>query len=1005
MIQSSARLEIGRRDGSKQEFLLNGDVVRIGRAGDNNLVLSESNVSRYHAQLAPQGISGYLLTDLGSSTGTFVNNARLAPSQPRQLKDGDTIRIGGCELRFCGVEEVTTGATATQMTGIGTTVGFEATNFAAPPQAIQTQIVTPILRVTTPAGTQDIPIVKNQMTIGRDPSCDVPINFPQVSSRHAELVERQGSYTIVDLGSRNGLLYQGQRISERRLMDGDAIAIGSGITLTFQTTATDQVPSITHQLNLSNRNNLTIGRDEQNDIAIDHPTVSRYHARISRQDGTFAIADLNSSNGTFVNGKRVSGSQSLRPEDTIRIGPTRFVFNVDETLVSFNEEGNLRLDAVNLTKVVGKGTTLLDDISLSILPREFIVIAGVSGGGKSTLLDALNGFRPATSGMVLVNGEDLYKNFNAYRTELGYVPQDDIIHKELTVKQALDFAAQLRMPSDTTPGERQKRVQEVLTDLELLQRQDVPVKALSGGQRKRVSIGVELITKPSLFFLDEATSGLDPGTELQIMKLLRKLSDQGRTILLITHATKNVTLCDRVVFLAKGGRVAYFGPPAEAIDYFGVEEFDQIYGKVEHELSPEEWQQRFRNSRHYHKYVLERQQQLQMPQMAQRSHRAKQKPGSTIKQVSAWQQFIILSRRNLAILMRDRAGLFLMGAIAPILGLLDFVTWQRNVFDSKDGNAGQAITMLFAAALIAVIVGSLATMREIVKEQEIYRRERMIGLKILPYVMSKVWIGIIIALYQAAIFLLFKWLAVELPGGGTELFNMYVTLFLATLAGMVMGLLVSAISPNQNVAPLLTIIFIVPQITFGGGMLPVDTFGPPGQLINRMTITKWSFESLVTIAGMGSDIADDFYWKLSEKDRKKQTSEQKKKSQCLGARMFKSCEFPGLVAKYDPVVDQKEPQKPADPGKAPSDPRKLDDYEKKVDKYKKDVDSWQKKYSEWKGKYEGAIKSAEGLVERFKQDYGGAFKVSLASHWSMLGIIMAVMFGILFGVQKRKDIV
>ena len=181
MIQSSARLEIGRRDGSKQEFPLNGDVVRIGRAGDNNLVLSESNVSRYHAQLAPQGMSGYLLTDLGSSTGTFVNNARLAPSQPRQLKDGDTIRIGGCELRFCGVEEVTTGATATQMTGIGTTVGFEATNFAAPPQAIQTQIVTPILRVTTPAGTQDIPIVKNQMIIGRDPSCDVPINFPQVS--------------------------------------------------------------------------------------------------------------------------------------------------------------------------------------------------------------------------------------------------------------------------------------------------------------------------------------------------------------------------------------------------------------------------------------------------------------------------------------------------------------------------------------------------------------------------------------------------------------------------------------------------------------------------------------------------------------------------------------------------------------------------------------------------------------------------------------------------------
>ncbi|MBE9020092.1 ABC transporter permease, partial [Chroococcidiopsidales cyanobacterium LEGE 13417] len=238
-----------------------------------------------------------------------------------------------------------------------------------------------------------------------------------------------------------------------------------------------------------------------------------------------------------------------------------------------------------------------------------------------------------------------------------------------------------------------------------------------------------------------------------------------------------------------------------------------------------------------------------------------------------------------------------------------------------------------------------------------------------------------------------------------ELFNMYVTLFLATLAGMVMGLLVSAISPNQNVAPLLTIIFLVPQITFGGGMLPVETFGPPGQLINRITITKWSFESLVTISQMGEDVADDSYWKLAEKERKKQTAEQKKKSQCLGKALFKKCVFPGLKAKYDPVVDKPEPVKPKDPGKAPSDPRKLDDYEKRVDKYKKDVDIWQKEYSEWKGKYEGAIKSAEGLIERFKKDYGASFKVNLAWHWSMLGVLIVAMFALLFGVQKRKDIV
>lgn len=286
------------------------------------------------------------------------------------------------------------------------------------------------------------------------------------------------------------------------------------------------------------------------------------------------IADLGSTNGTFINGKQIADARVLRPGDTIRVGPCRLVFNFDETIVRHDEEGNLRLDAVNLKKIVGKGTTVLNDISLSILPKEFVVIAGVSGGGKSTLLDALNGFRPATSGTVLVNGSDLYQNFNAYRTELGYVPQKDIVHVELTVGQALSYAAQLRMPADTTLAERNTRVQEVLEDLGLSHRRDVPVKNLSGGQLKRVSIGVELLTKPSLFFLDEATSGLDPGTEADIMRLLRKLSDQGRTVLLITHATENVMLCDLVVFLAAGGRVAYFGPPAEAPEYFGVAKFN-----------------------------------------------------------------------------------------------------------------------------------------------------------------------------------------------------------------------------------------------------------------------------------------------------------------------------------------------------------------------------------------------------------------------------------------------
>ncbi len=552
---------------------------------------------------------------------------------------------------------------------------------------------------------------------------------------------------LTDIGSFDGTCINGKKLQPRTprlLADGDTIEIGnfelqfciktevptqsrqpssgeSTIVVNQVSTTRDKESEPLEQLVvLRGRDILTIGRDADNDTVIDYPIVSRFHAQIRRRDGSFYLIDLNSSNGTFINGKQLKGKRVLRAGDVIRIGSCRLTLNVDETIIKQNEEGNLRLDALHLNKVVGNGTNLLNDISLSIPARQFVVIAGVSGGGKSTLVDALNGFRPATSGTVLVNGIDLYKNFNAYRAEIGYVPQKDIVHMELTVEQALDYGAQLRMPPDTTPTERRKRVEEVLDDLGLTHRRNVPVKALSGGQLKRVSIGVELLTKPNLFFLDEATSGLDPGTEADIMQLLRKLADLGRTILLITHATENVMLCDLVVFLAKGGNIAYFGPPQEASTYFGVTKFNEIYSKVEREKSPQEWQQDYLRSPQYQKYVVQKQRSLETLKANGKSSRLRQqRPGSQVKGISSWRQFLILSQRNLAILLRDRASLVLMLAIAPILGLLDFVTWKPNLLDTRNGDFGLTITMLFVTTLIAVMVGSLSTMREIVKEQEV----------------------------------------------------------------------------------------------------------------------------------------------------------------------------------------------------------------------------------------------------------------------------------------------
>lgn len=1013
MSATTAKLVIYKNKSETGEFPLNDDEIKIGRAPDNTLLLNEQDVSRHHARIIRDG-NEYKITDLGSSGGTRVNGQLLPPQTPHPLKEADIITIGCFELRFH--QEIA--ATPSQF-------NFSTVTYSSPLPATAVMLPedSPVLEVKTPSRTQEFPLNQDIISIGRAPNCDISIDAPVVSARHAELRRTAAGWEIIDKGSTNGLNFAGKRISQKILQDGDILYIGADVSITYRANRRSFVnaPAAPAILSLRDRNHLKIGRDPKNDEVINHPAVSRFHAHIyKRSDGSWAITDLNSTNGTFVGGKQVIGERVLLPGDHIRIGPCSLIFQTDETLVRQNESGNLRLDAIKLKKEVGKGKNLLQEISLSIQPREFVVIAGVSGGGKSTLLDALNGFRPATSGQVLVNGVDLYKNFNAYRTELGYVPQKDIVHTELTVKEALDYAAQLRMPADTTKAEREKRVLEVMEELGLSQRKDVLVKSLSGGQLKRVSIGVELLTKPSLFFLDEATSGLDPGTETEIMKLLRELANQGRTIILITHATKNVTLCDLVVFLAKGGYVAYIGSPKEATEYFGVQDFDEIYTKVEKELSPQQWQERYLKSPQYRKYVLERQQsllslQFQQPQSG-KIRPLQQAPATKVKRVSPWKQFLILSQRNLTILMRDRASLVLMLTLAPLLGLLDFVMWKRNIFDIEKGDASQIFTMLFVAVLVAVMVGALATMREIVKEAEIYRRERAIGLQIFPYVLSKLWIGVLLAIYQSAIFLLTKKLAVDIPGGLDVTASLYVTLLLTTIAGMVMGLLVSAISPTQNMAPLLTILFIVPQITFAGAILPLSSLGGVGKFISQLAITRWGYESMVTITGVGKDIAQDPCWQLSEDERKKLTEEEKsERCQCLGPKLFERCQFPGIKGKYDPAVDEPKPQEPAKPGEPPTfsgNPadlpefeRRLNDFKEKSNNYEKELEEYRKKLEEWQKNRGGAITAAEALIERFNKNQGGAFNVNVPSHWGKLGIIMAAMFGLILGAQKRKDII
>ncbi|MDG2992080.1 FHA domain-containing protein [Candidatus Synechococcus calcipolaris G9] len=1007
MAENRATLELRATDGTIQTLVLEGERTFIGQGADNQIVLIEEGISRHHACILFKD-SEYALVDMGSAQGTLLNQVKLRPRQPARLNAGDRLHIGTYEAIF-------------QLSLVNDLVSdsaSEASNTHLPGTVVMGATATPMLQVATPQWLQEFPLKQDNILFGRDPQADIAVDHGLVSYHHARL-EREGDrYRIIDQGSKNGLWLRGVRVTDHLLEPGDVLRIGEVLTLTYLLVASTQVSEHTAPLNLRHRRCLTLGRDPANDTVLDHPVVSRFHAQVELVEGQWQLQDLDAANGTYLNNRRVHKDKPLAiyGGDVIRIGPYSLVFSPDETIVPHNDSGNLRLDAIHLSKVTPKGARLLQDISLSILPREFVAIVGGSGAGKSTLLDALNGFRPATGGTVLVNGYDLYRNFNAYRTQIGYVPQDDIIHPELTVAQALDYAAQLRLPADTSLQERQKQVNKVLDDLALIPRRHVPVKSLSGGQRKRVSIGVELLTRPSLFFLDEATSGLDPGTETQMMQLLRKLADQGRTVLLITHATKNVMMCDLVVFLARGGYLAYFGPPDQALPYFGVQDFDEIYLKIEDEPNAEKWQHRYGQSRLYQDYVGDRQRPLEIDTQASRQINEKRQPPPIPNTgISGWRQWLILTQRNLSILTQDRAAMILMLLLAPVLGLLDFVLWKPNILDADQGDAGQAFTMAFVAVLIAVMVGSLTTMREIVKETEIYRRERMVGLQIWPYIFSKLGPSFCLALYQAAVFLGLKLLAVRLETPPEAIAGLFFTLFLTTFGGMIMGLLVSALSPTQTVAPLLAILFLVPQITFAGAIIPLKDLGIPGRLISDLTLTRWSYANFVSLVGFGRDVVEDPCWQLPKSDRENLGDRDKTTCPCLGENLFSQCNFPGVRKEYDPAVRQPEPSQPEEPGDAPALPESIFDfddtyrenveaYNQRVKDYQAAMDQWQDEFAEWKEKRGRAIASGEALIDRFWSLQSHTFEANLLMNWLRLGGIVTIMLLLVGWFQKRKDI-
>jgi ABC transport system ATP-binding/permease protein len=1074
-VNQSGDFKLIQKEGttSPREYELTRPEITIGRDPNVDITIPSPAVSRRHARLIREG-EGYLLEDLGSSNGTFLNGERLL--ERRLLKTGDQIRFGqAITLTYeapADVPETLVGSIPVTPEKIFQTILEQDIKFEDRVAAA----VPPKLLITVAGGSsQTYDLTRPVLTVGRGEGNDIVIPSPIVSGQHARLERKNGGYQLVVMPqAKNPVLFEGRPLEEAHaLRNGEILRIGSldpglMVTITYQAPS-EAASEPARDVVFGEKTLIQIGRDPGNDVVLDSPTVSRYHAQFERVGQRFRVRDLRSSNGTFVNNERIEKETWLKPMDTIRIGQYRFVMGTNQ-MAQFDESSGLRVDAIHLNKWVRKDLNILKDISVVFKPREFIVVVGQSGGGKSTLLDAIAGYRPATQGQVLVNNTDIYRHFDAIRNDIGYVPQKDIIHMELTVYQALDYAAQLRMPPDTTPQERDKRVIEVLEDLDLLHRKDVQISGLSGGQQKRVSIGVELLTKPGLFFLDEPTSGLDPGTETSLMQLMRRLADQGRTIVLITHATKNVMLADKVVFLARGGYLAWFGPPEEALEYFdqyrpdrnrraASMEFDEIYAVLDDSSKgkPEDWAERYREHAAFKKYVLtplEGKMSGNTVPTEEAGQPVQKVERKTSRQVSALRQFFILSARNVKILTRDRFGLTLMLATAPIVSLLDVVLsvmLGRNPLDFNTGLYANVMITLFLLTIYGVMVGGISQMREIVKEADVYKRERLVNLKILPYVVSKVWVAGLLALYQALVYTVVHYLAFDTPGGVTGFIQVYITLMLATLAGMMLGLFASALAPNSNSAPLLVIILMLPQIVLAGALIPLPTY------LTAPTSTRWAFEALMSISGSGSDVAADACWALPEDVRDAMTLQDKLNygCNCMGVKMLEedSCNFPGLGKFYNESITEPPPVPPEPLGDPPPEPvlperpvepanqsdtiamadfftaikaweaqanqiqedykQKIAAYQAQAEVFKSESITYQTELAQWQIGQASAVTPAEAIVNQFYTSIPWVFvnKNDSVAYWGKLiktwtvqsGIIMILFVAILF-LQKRKDI-
>lgn len=809
----------------------------VGSAPGCDLRVSESVVSGAHCRLTRAG-GGFVVEDLRSTNGTFVAGVKLTPGVPVQVQYGAKVLLAGrVEMPW------------------PTTRGKVPLEGATPSGR---------MHATFPMGSSK----PTEITIGRNPASTVRIDLPIISWNHAVIHTGEGKFILEDCNSTNGTAVGEltNRIQRAEIQPTDDLFFGSykmraSQLLSGETTV--EIGESSFKKVPFSGTSMEIGRDPQADIPLPYPMVSWRHARLTRTDQGIFVEDLNSRNGTYLDGVRITGRVLAKPGQEVGLGSFRFQLLEDGQLARREYYGNVTIEAAEIVVQAPSGKRLLDPVSLTVFPSELVALMGPAGAGKTTLLKALNGYTAPVQGSVLFNGVDLYRYYDRFRHQMGYVPQDDIVHPQLTVRQALYFSARLR--TDLSEEEIDRRTEQVLGDLGILDKIDTVIgspekKILSGGQRKRVNIALELITDTPVLFLDEPTSGLSSYDAESVVDLLKQMSTTGKTIITTIHqpSLKVYRQFDDLIMVSrdrgeKPGAMVYFGPAyPDAIQFFNSDNASKG-GSEQTELSPENlftgltaipegsrtdtWRQRYQRSRYQKEFV------------ASRSGKRPSTEGKTGEETPrrhfGYDQWLSLIRRNVFVKLRDKAQTVVLLAQAPIFAILVcIVIYPLQAAAASSPGFGDLAEKLPIAQFLLVIAaawfGCNNAARDVVGEWTVYKRERMVTLKLVPYIFSKLTVLFGLCLFQCFSLIGIVYLSCGLHGNFLEEF---LVLLITSMIGASLGLCISAVSKTTESAIALLPLVLLPLIALGGGMRPIYQMPRVGQLASYIIPSRWAFEA------------------------------------------------------------------------------------------------------------------------------------------------------------------